>query len=401
MSEPVPAPPAGGASIAARFAADPAVDGHPAVRAAARIATATLEPHAAAADDPARGVDPAHLAELVRHRLLGIAVPIAEGGHGADARIDAEVVEHLSGGCGATWFVTTQHRFPQALSRGVLAGMSPDAVTHGPAADRLRPALCTADTLAGIAIAHIRRPGPPAVRAEPAGTGWTLHGAADWCTGWGLLDLVMVAASTPDDRFVLAMVPARDQPGLRASAPLPLSVMGGTRTVALRMDGLRVAADDVLVTVDVAAWRAHDAARTTNTTPATFGLLRRMLGALAELGAARDRPAAVELAHLLAERVLYCRDEAYALLTGVPTFERVAQRAALRGEVAELAVRTAHAVIATRAGSALLAGSPEQRWAREAGFHLIQAQTDRVRAAQLAAFGRSTSQLITAQNTRK
>ncbi len=52
-------------------------------------------------------------------------------------------------------------------------------------------------------------------------------------------------------------------------------------------------------------------------------------------------------------------------------------------------------------GSALLRDSPEQRWAREAGFHLIQAQTAGVRAAQLAAFGRSTNQLITPQNTRK
>jgi alkylation response protein AidB-like acyl-CoA dehydrogenase len=383
------------------FDPEPRIAQHPAVRAASRIAAATLAPHAAAADDPARGVDPAHLAELVRHRLLSVTVPAAAGGHGADPRIDAEVVEHISGGCGPTWFVTTQHRFPQALSRGPLPGLRADAYAPGPAAEQHRPTLGTADSLAGIAIAHIRRPGPPAVRAERTGTGWTVHGAADWCTGWGLIDVVMLAASTRDGRFVLALLPARDQPGLRASAPLPLSVMGGTRTVALRLDGLRVATDDVLGTVEVEAWRAHDEARTTNATPATFGLLRRMLGALAELGATRDRPQALELAHALAERAAYCRSEAYALLTGVPLFERVAERAALRGEVAELAVRTAHALIVARAGSALLLGSPEQRWAREAAFHLVQAQTDAVRAAQLAAFGRSTNQLMTPQKIRK
>ena len=235
---------------------------------------------------------------------------------------------------------------------------------------------------------HIRRPGPPAVRAERDGTGWRFHGAADWCTGWGLIDVVMIAASTPDDRFVLALLPAKDQPGLRATGPLPLAVMAGTRTVALRMDGLRVCAEDVLGTVDVRAWREHDAARTTNPTPASFGLLRRMLTALAELGATRDRPEALELAAELAEQVVARRSEAYALLSEVPLFERVPERAALRGEVSELAVRTANALIATRSGSALLLDSPEQRWAREAAFHLIQAQTAGVRVAQLTAFAR-------------
>jgi hypothetical protein len=58
----------------------------------------------------------------------------------------------------------------------------------------------------------------------------------------------------------------------------------------------------------------------------------------------------------------------------------------LRAEVTELAVRTANALIAARSGSALLLTSPEQRWAREAAFHLIQAQTTGVRRARLTAF---------------
>jgi hypothetical protein len=36
----------------------------------------------------------------------------------------------------------------------------------------------------------------------------------------------------------------------------------------------------------------------------------------------------------------------------------------------------------------MLLDSPEQRWAREAAFHLIQGQTDGIRVAQLAAFAR-------------
>ena len=51
-------------------------------------------------------------------------------------------------------------------------------------------------------------------------------------------------------------------------------------------------------------------------------------------------------------------------------------------------MQAAHALIAARSGSALLADSAEQRWAREAAFHLVQAQTAAVRAAQLTALAR-------------
>ena len=95
-------------------------------------------------------------------------MPVTEGGHGASSRVDAEVVELLSGGCGATWFLTTQHRFPQQLARGPLPDLDPAAIRLGPAAGTHRAALAGVTERAGIAIAHIRRPGPPAVRAEPA-----------------------------------------------------------------------------------------------------------------------------------------------------------------------------------------------------------------------------------------
>ena len=374
--------------VEALFAPPPEVAGHPAVAAAARIAAGVLAPHAAAADDPQRGVDPAHLALLAEHGLLSVRMPVAEGGHGASERVDAEVVERISGACGATWFLTTQHRFPQALSRGPLTGLAPEAIALGPAAERYRAGLASARTRAGIAIAHIRRPGPPAVRAEPRPGGWTFSGTADWCTGWGLLDVVMIAATTQDERFVLALLPAAERAGLRAGEPLPLAVMGGTRTVSLTMDDLAIDAEDVLATIDVPAWRAHDAARTANATPASLGLLRRMLVALADLGETRNRPEAVDTAWALAERAARVRSEAYALLTEVPLFERVAERTALRAEATELGVRTAGALVAARSGSALLLTSPEQRWAREAAFHLIQAQTAAVRRAQLGEFTR-------------
>lgn len=383
MTCPPRAEPAG---VAELFAPPAQVAEHPATQAAARLCAELLEPHAAAADDPARGVDPAHLCALVRERLVSVKIPVGEGGWGADDRVDVEVVELLAAACAATWFVVTQHRSPQGFARAAVRGLAADAFRCGPAAGRHRAGLADASSLTGIAIAHLRRPGPPAVRAEPApGGGWRFTGAADWCTGWGLTDLVMIAATSPDDRYVYALVPAAERPGLRTGAPVALAVMGGTRTVGLSLDGFAVGADEVLFDVDGAAWRRYDAARTANAMPASLGLLRRVLVELERSGLDRDRPEAVDAAHTLGARAAELRAEAYALLLDVPFGERVRERTMLRGELAELTVRSAHALVAARSGSALLLSSPEQRWAREATFHLVQGQTAAIRAAQLAA----------------
>ena len=109
-----------------------------------------------------------------------------------------------------------------------------------------------------------------------------------------------------------------------------------------------------------------------------------MLTELEALGHERDRAEAVDTALELTHRAVPLRAEAYALLDEPPR-EHLARRTELRGRLAELTVRAAAALIAARSGSAMLLSSPEQRWAREAAFHLIQAQTAEVRAAQLTA----------------
>ena len=243
-------------AVAALFAPDPAVAAHSAVRAVRRIARDVLAPHAPAADDPARGVDPAHLALLAEAGQLAVTVPVGEGGLGGDGRVGIEA-------------------------------------------------------------------------------------------------------------------------------------MGGTRTVPLTTDGFEVRPDDVLAVVDGPAWRVADDARTANAMPAAVGLLRRVVVALAALGEERGSNEAVHTALYLASHGAALRARAYGLLLEVPAGERTTERTALRGELAALTVRAAHALIAARSGSALLADSPEQRWAREAAFHLVQAQTAAVRAAQLTAFRRA------------
>ncbi|NMO88202.1 acyl-CoA dehydrogenase family protein [Actinomycetospora sp. TBRC 11914] len=343
----------------------------------AREVTDMLLLNAADADDPAIGVQRSMLRCLAAQGLYSVAAPVADGGLGHDERTLAEVEEVLAGADAATWFVMTQHWSPQGLTAG----------SSYPAADEYRRALAHGDELGGIAIAHVRRPGTPAVRAEPDGHGgWRFRGRAEWCTGWGLVDLVLIAAISDDDRVVFALLPAHERRGLRASAPYALAVMGGTRTVGLEFSDMPVAGSEVAAIVDREEWRRRDGDTVVDTKPATMGLLRRVIDETVRTGHERDRPAALEEAQALAALACPLRERAYELRFSPDRRRFVEERLSLRGRIAELMVRAAAGLVAARGGSAMYASSPEQRWHREAMFHLVQAQTEDVRAAQLAAF---------------
>jgi alkylation response protein AidB-like acyl-CoA dehydrogenase len=350
-------------SVAELFAPPPDVAAHPAVDAARLLATELLAPHAAEADIGA-GVRRDHLEAIAAEGLLGTPMPVELGGLGAPVGVDREVQELLAGACGATWLVSAQHRRPVEL------------VSHSdnPAVrERWLGPLCSARTLAGVAFTHARRPGAPAVTARPDGAGWLLDGTVSWCTGWGLLDVLVVAGQADDGRLVFALTPMTAGPGI-AAEPLELSVMGGTRTVALRLDGLAVAPEDVVLVADRAEWLAADIARTTNATPGSLGLLRSVIVALGEAS-----PAAAALA----VEAVSLRHRAYALVDDVPPEERTGERADLRAALADLTLRAVAALVTARSGRAMLRTSDAQRWAREAMFHLVQGTSEPVRAAML------------------
>jgi hypothetical protein len=190
-----------------------------------------------------------------------------------------------------------------------------------------------------------------------------------------------VGGQTDEGRVVFALLPA-DRSGVTASS-LDLSVMAGTHTAALTFDGVAVGAVEVVLEVDRQEWLAADAARTSNATPGNLGLLRRVLVELEQTGYARGGTDAVAAAEALAAEAVPLRRHVYELLDDVPAAERVDERQELRAAVGDLTVRATAALVAAQAGRAVLRTSPAQRWAREALFHLIQAQTVPVRAATL------------------
>ncbi|MDQ3304689.1 MAG: acyl-CoA/acyl-ACP dehydrogenase [Actinomycetota bacterium] len=349
------------------------VDEHPCVQAAIGLAAELLAPAAERVD--VEGVPASYVEALAQAGLLGVYGPADAGGAEVPAPAARRVTEVLSGADGATWFVWTQHATPvRALVRSGNVELR----------RRWLPSLCR-DVLGGIAVAHLRRSQGPTVTAgsEPGGD-WRLDGTASWVTSWGLAGVLLVGAVTDDDRAVLALVPAREQPGVRASPPLALAAMEATATVRLDFDGLVVAAADVVDVVSLAEWRRADAAKTANVTPAVFGLIASVVVRLEEAARRRDEPGGMALARALAVEASTVRAGAYRLLDEVAAEEAVDERLALRAHALELGVRAATALVVASGGAGMSRSSPAQRLVREALFHLVQAQTPPVRQATLA-----------------
>lgn len=351
------------------------VDSHPLVAAARRLADEVLAPAAQRVDRTV--VPPGHLRALAAERLLTPTAPAELGGGGASPAVGRAVAEVLAGACGATWFVTTQHHLPV---RSLLAS------SNGSLQERwLRP-LASGDVLAGIALAHLRRRGA-SVSGTRAPGGWRVSGDVPWLTSWGLAELVLLGFRDGDD-VVFALVPARDQPGFTAGAPLALAAMQAARTVTVTLRDYAVSDGDVVDRQPFEAWAQRDAATTANATPAVFGLLAAVVSRLAAEGGRRGEPATTGLAERLAEDSSAVRAQAYALVDDVPADERVADRLALRATALDLLTTATTGLVAAGAGASMSLDHPAQRWAREALFHLIQAQTPAVRAATLGRLSR-------------
>lgn len=303
-----------------------------------------------------------------------LSVGLVEGWTPAQAR---EVHEQLAGASGALWFVVTQHRSPAEAAR-----TSANDVVRARWAD----GLVGGAVLGAVAFAHLRRPGGPTVTATRDGFGWRVSGRLDWITSWGLADVLLLMAESADGEVVQMLLPASEREGLSITGELPLAAMQGTSTVGAVLDAMFVDDEEVARVLPKYEWLATDATRTANAPPAVFGLTRAALNALIAAAHQRRWDSASGLARQWQDRFGRLRERAYELVDDVPAEEAIEERVAIRAEITKLAQDVTSTLVTVQAGRAMLLSSPEQRWAREALFALVQAQTQVTREALVAAF---------------
>ena len=341
---------------------------------ARRLGAELLRPQAEQVD--VAGVPRSHIDALAAAGLLGVVAPATVGGADLDPPTLRAVAEELAAADSSTWFVWTQHHTPvRTLAR------SPASAAR----ERWLPDLATGRALAGVAYTHLRRPGPPALEAERAGDGWRVTGEIAWLTSWGLADVFCIGAQA-DDRVVWLFDDLRRDDHVRVT-PLPLAAMTGTATVRARLDALPVPAEHVAVVEPLGDWRAADAARTVDASPAVFGLVRETVDRLSLLAEQRRDHGAARLAATAGAELEPLRAAAYALADADDGAERTDERLALRAQAHALACRVTAGLVAAGGGRSMALDAPAQRLARTALFLLVQGQTAAVRAATLRQIG--------------
>ena len=321
--------------------------------------------------DRATRVPARNLRALADADLFGIAGPVSHGGLDLGVHEMRRVVGTIGGGCGATFFVWVQHH---GVVRTVRASPNRDLV------DAVLGDLCRGALIAGVAFAHVRRAGPPAVRAVRVDGGWLLEGRAPWATSWGLAHLFAVAAVSATGDVVWAMIRGDNPPGVRAT-PLPLPVFGATGTVELAFDRCFVADDDVALVEDLQRWRQTDRRRAAVGQPAVLGVAER---AVELIEGSADDVAALRAADRLRSDIAAAWARDIELVTALSGGEDVVEAASdHRARCLGLGRRATTALLAAVGGRAMDLRHPAQRLAREADFYVIQAQTGDGRAATL------------------
>jgi alkylation response protein AidB-like acyl-CoA dehydrogenase len=326
------------------------------VDAAKRLGAELLRPQAEHVD--VHGVPRSHLDTLAATGLMDLS--------SLPTTVQRAVAEELAAADASTWFVWTQHHTPvRTVARSDNALMT----------DHWLPRLRRGETLAGVAFTHLRRPGPPAVRATRDGaSGWVLDGDIAWLTSWGIADVFLVGAQHEDD-VVWLLLPLTELAGVE-QRPLTLAAMQGTSTVGVSLHGVRCGDDDVVLVEPLAQWRAVDAGRVIDVSPAVFGVSAECARRL------RERDA--DLAAAIDGRAEELRAEAYRLADTADAGD-VQRRLEVRAAAHLLALDASAALVASGAGRAMLLDHAAQRLARTALFLFVQGQTPDVRQAQLDA----------------
>lgn len=362
------------------------------VAATAEMADTLLWP-AAQAVDRASSIPRGHFDALADLRLFSMAVPSELGGLGLSSPELRAVLGEVGGGCGATGFVFAQHHgVVGALVRTSNEGLQERWL------GRLRDG-----ALAGIVFAHVRRQGPPALRATRGVDGWRIDGRAPWATSWGMAEAFAVAAVSDDGQLVWGLIEGHQADGLIAEEPMSLSVLEATATVRLEFDGLHLPDDDVLRVDDLAAWRQNDRRAAASPSPLCLGIGRRTLSVLAEVdpvvaaastGRWMDTVARTEEMFAKADRVAAAIAGQTAGVSTEGVDEVIAELAAARADVILEVQRLTNTLLAASGGRGMEVGHPAQLLARQALFYVVQAQNADGRAATLAALGAKAGEQV-------
>jgi alkylation response protein AidB-like acyl-CoA dehydrogenase len=300
----------------------------------------------------------------------------SEGFYGAPADADldfagvAAIVEALASGDMATTLVWIQHLTPVMALLGETT----------PLADAWLPALVAGERRGGIALAGIR-PTNNFLRVRRSGGDFVLDGTVPWVTGWGMIDVVYVAARDTDDvvHFLLMDAPGGPAGGDDTVAPTLrtetqwLVALQASNTVNVTFDGHLVPAERLVSTTPFDEWKSGDSGGSALNGFLALGVVRRCAALLRDGPGENDGKALAASAHA-------CRS---ALLAADAARTPLARAAA-----SELAWRATATLTTWQGARSVLRTNQAQRLVREATFTMVFGARPAIRDALLGRLAR-------------
>ena len=300
----------------------------------------------------------AQLRALADEGLFGLAGPVEAGGWDCDLATSCGVVEVLAAACLTTTFVWIQHH---AVVRAVRR--SPD-----PLRSLYLEGLCHGRRRGGVVLAGLR-PGPSSLLARHARGAWSLSGTVPWFTGWGQVDIALVAARTPDQQVLFALLDLAPDDRTLTFAPQRLLALQSSSTGSLTFDETPVAADRVLGLEPHAGW--SDGAGLRLNGALGLGVAARCLDELDELDELDDDGLRPELQRL--------RTRLHEVDDG--------SVATVRAEIVAFSFRCAGTLLASQGSDGMRGQGPAARRYREAGFLLTFGQRPAIKTHLLQLLG--------------
>lgn len=313
------------------------------------------------------------MASLSSRGLLALRVSAEYGGPGVSEQGFRRFQEAVARASGSLAFLQTQHQ-----SAASLISKSDNKALR----QTYLPQMSNGARKLGIGFSQLRRPGPPMMKADPAGDGYVLDGEVPWITGYSFYDEFVIGATLATGEAMFAVVPFENRPGIRLSEPMRLCAMESALTVSGTFKSFQVDGSKVLFIKPIDWIARNDMINITLQGHFAIGCAQAGIDIVRMAAEKKPLPFLTEAADLLQEELERCRreaEEAHAKGGEETTNERLQ----IRAWAIDLAVRCAHAGITASSGAANSLAHPAQRVYREALVYTVSAQTTDIMRATL------------------
>lgn len=324
----------------------------------------------------------AALKGLCDRDLMALRRPLKYGGPGLPELQFREYQEEVARYSGALAFLQTQHQSAVAMiARSENEQLKQDYL----------PLMGDGRKLVGIGFSQLRRHGDPIMKAEPSGGGFILNGTVPWITGYTLYEEFIIGATLPGGESLFGIVPFTEGDSIKFGEVMRLAAMESAQTVSSELKDFFLPKEKVVFERPAGWIHSNDMINIVLQGFFAVGCARAGLDILSVNAEKKHLPFLKDTLGQLSDEVDRCRKAMVSAQESSSEDVTTDEKLSARAWAIDLAVRCAHAAVASSSGAANSMQHPAQRVYREALVYTVSAQTAPVMEATLSrlAGGRS------------